>query len=485
MFSTQSSDDRYHVFLSHHGKDVKDAFVSHLYGELDRLKFRVFLDKMSLQVGENWMFKIEEAIASAFAHVVIFSPNFASSPSCLNELVQILESGAPIIPVLYHVQTSDLRWASGDEGWFAHVLEIIPWLTTSQQGVYASKLRVLGRKTTYDADTHRYIPRHAPEIIKKWIEALSRAANIENLELEKCDWDEGDLVEEILQRVEKFVREAAFPLPKYLIGLNNQLDEFKKTISRAPQLPGLAKVVGVLGSGGTGKSTTLKEFFNRYKSDYERSSFSCYVRKYPLIDVLRNLVKDLTSYDLKIDNIADGIEKLSRLRALVVFDDVDNVEKLDALLPTMRAVLHPNSLIVLITRNQNIFSGLKDISIYEMRGLDPEQSKNLFCWYAFHQACPFKGCEKIVEDFLDGSTGLVLSLKVLGAFIFGNNSRNWKDKVDNISKLLPSGIPRWILFDIACVILGEDRNTSIQISLQERSLVFTNHEKLSLTIKSI
>lgn len=241
--------------------------------------------------------------------------------------------------------------------------------------------------------------------------------------------------------------------------------------------------MGIFGSGGKGKSTLAEAFFNRKWSEYGRSSFLCDVRKYPLLDLLKKLVKDLISWDLKIDDIDDGMEKLSRhlraIRALIVLEGVDNVEMLKALLSRVRAVLHPDSLIVLITRNQNILSGLKASSIYEMRGLDAEQSKELFCWHAFHQSRPVDGLEEKVGTFLDDNTGSALCLKVLGAFFFGNDLRNWEDKLCKISKMLPIR-NRWSLLDIACVILGEDMNTSIQIFLRGRSLVFVNHENYCL-----
>lgn len=185
MSSTQISNDRYHVFICHYGKDVKNTFASHLHRSLEFLNFRVFLDKVAMQVGEDLKAQIERAIATANVHAVIFSPNFASSSWCLEELHQMLESGAPIIPVFYHVKPAELLRTRCREGWFAQVIKNIPWL--HQDGIYASALRDLKRKWTYDPQTQRKKPRYDPGTLEKWSSALSRAANISGLELEACN----------------------------------------------------------------------------------------------------------------------------------------------------------------------------------------------------------------------------------------------------------------------------------------------------------
>lgn len=496
MSSTQISDGPYRVFLSHYGEDVKETFASHLHSSLEKLHFRVFLDKVAMQAGEYSRCQIEGAIATAYVHVVIFSPNFASSSWCLDELVQMLESGAPIIPVFYHVKPSQLRCTRGTEGWFAQVIKNIPWLPKiirwltkiipwlDQEGIYDSALRDLKREETHDAQTNRKKLLYEPDTIEKWRSALWRAANIDGLELEAFDGEEAVLLEKIKQQVVKFaVREAPFVQPTYCIGLNNWLDEFKRTISQEQQLQGRAKVVAILGLGGIGKSTVAKEFFHRNKSDYDRCSFLFDVRKYPLIDLQEKLVEDLISLDLNIENINDGREKLSHYlqdcKVLIVLDDVDKVEQLDALLLPVKTVLHPESLIILIIRNKNILDArLEEPSIYEMRGLNAEQSKELFCWHAFHHRRPDAGFEEIVGTFLKYCTGLTLSVKVLGGLLHGNDFCYWERQHRKISDVFPRSIHRWTLLHIAFLFCGEKSIKLLEGPGSEGSLVFGNLEKI-------
>ena len=100
---------RYDVFLNHRGADVKESVASLIFHNLQNKGFRVFLDKKSIQVGENIPEAIEEAILSASVHLAIFSANYADSIWCLKELRLILQTGAPIIPVFYWVEPSELR----------------------------------------------------------------------------------------------------------------------------------------------------------------------------------------------------------------------------------------------------------------------------------------------------------------------------------------------------------------------------------------
>lgn len=139
----------YDVFISHRGPDTKNNFASYLYRRLVLHGIRVFWDKEEMQVGDSLTSQIQDAIKTASVHVVIFSPGFAGSVWCLNELLQMVESKAPIIPVFFRVQPTELRQTHGE-------------------GVYAQALRTLQQKRTYDSQ-----PRYSSIIIENWRTALS------------------------------------------------------------------------------------------------------------------------------------------------------------------------------------------------------------------------------------------------------------------------------------------------------------------------
>ena len=144
------------VFISHCGKDVKKTIASHLYLNLSRYRLKVFLDQPELQRGEYFETEIKRAIRSASVHVAIFSPGYAESKWCLDELVLMLKSGTPIIPVFYKVKPSELRWT--DKG---------------KDGVYAQALLTHEKKRRYDQET-----------LAAWRKALSDVSYITGFELE-------------------------------------------------------------------------------------------------------------------------------------------------------------------------------------------------------------------------------------------------------------------------------------------------------------
>lgn len=152
-----NGNDYHDVFINHRGLDVKKTFASHLYYRLHSCKLRVFLDQQELQGVNSFPSEIEDAIRTASVHVAIFSPRYAESERCLNELLLILESGAPVIPVYYHVRPAELLMTLGENGSYARAIN------NHQKG------------KTDDPLVHR---------VEKWRKALSCVADIRGYELD-------------------------------------------------------------------------------------------------------------------------------------------------------------------------------------------------------------------------------------------------------------------------------------------------------------
>ena len=104
--ATSLEDDScgYDVFINHRGPNVKNTFASRLYRRLLQRGLRVFLDKPELQEVLNLTLQIQRAIRTASVHVGIFSPTYSQPKWCLDELLQMFESEAIIIPVFYHMK---------------------------------------------------------------------------------------------------------------------------------------------------------------------------------------------------------------------------------------------------------------------------------------------------------------------------------------------------------------------------------------------
>jgi hypothetical protein len=284
----------------------------------------------------------------------------------------------------------------------------------------------------------------------------------------------------VLKRVTKPQLDVA----KYPTGLDEKAQDFERKVL-SQQHSGKIQVVGIAGLGGVGKTTLATELFNRKSSNYSKSYFLSDVRenaRISLHSLQEKLLKGLRVSDPSVDSVSEGKGKLRKYLSgspvLVVLDDADHVDQVDALLPVN--VLHPESLILITSRDKTVLirSGIQESSIYQLTGLDEHHSRELFCSYAFCQRRPQSGFESLVDRFLKACQGLPLSLKVFGGLLYGNKDiSDWEDQLKKLQQTLPNQIQKrlqisydaldeqekQIFLDIACLFIGEEKDIAITI----------------------
>ncbi|GLJ34191.1 hypothetical protein SUGI_0687230 [Cryptomeria japonica] len=448
------------VFINHHGDDVKHTVASRIYNHLHARGLRVFLDQNELELGEFFPRALEQAIRSASIHIAIFSKNYARSAWCLAELAIMVETGTTIIPVFYHVQPSDLRWAVGGTGEYADAFS-----------------------------EHEKKGRYPSEDLQRWKVALQQVSCY----IGKIIGDEQQVVKSVVNRILKEMDPLCLEVAKYPVGLDEVVQDFEKTaIQSAPEN---VQIVGIWGMGGIGKTTLAKEFYNRRCSGMDYASFLSDVQhaaesgELPMKQkkLLKDLDLDLDVRDVPLDNIAEGKQIVkNRWRsnqldaeksALIILDDVDHPDQLEALLPPRESLGHRN-LIIVTTRELDVLNAWGISTVFKMRPLNETHAEQLFCCHAFLQQSPPPEFEGLVKKFIKACDGLPLSLKVLGAQLYGKSDKAyWQRTLNKILRILPMDIKKRLkvsydaldeeekqmFLDAACFFIGRRTSTAIAV----------------------
>lgn len=200
-----------------------------------------------------------------------------------------------------------------------------------------------------------------------------------------------------------------------------------------------------------------------------------------MVEKQKKLLEDLDVKGVTFDNIHEGkgiLKSRSRsISVLIVLDDVDCADQLDALLPARETLGH-GSLIVVTTRELDVLKSWRISAVYEMKGLNPIHAKQLFCWHAFLQSYPLPGFEDLVEQFLYACNQLPLSLEVLGAQLYDKSDKDyWQCVLDKLSRILPRDInerlqvsydaldeeDKEMFLDTACFFIGKRKSVAITI----------------------
>ncbi|MED6219286.1 hypothetical protein PIB30_034404 [Stylosanthes scabra] len=136
------------VFLCFRGPDTGYGFTSHLYAALNRKGITTYKDDKNLRKGDVISHELVKAIEESMFAVIVFSPDFASSSWCLDEVCNIIDcknkQGLQMVEVFYYVEPCDVRHQIG----------------TFQKAF----------------EKHEREGRHESEKVKRWREALKQVA---------------------------------------------------------------------------------------------------------------------------------------------------------------------------------------------------------------------------------------------------------------------------------------------------------------------
>ncbi|GJR40321.1 disease resistance TIR-NBS-LRR class family protein [Tanacetum coccineum] len=456
MASTSSSpiqkSFKYDVFLSFRGGDTRNNFVGHLYQALKQKGIETYKDDEKIEKGKMIKEQLIKSIEDSRFYIIVFSKKYASSSWCLDELVKIMEcektSDHTAYPVFHDVEPTQVRKQSGP-------------------------VRKAFAKNT------------KKEAAQKWRDAMKEASDLAGWELKAtANGDESKLIQIIVDNIFKKLRSISSSIDGKLVGMEMRINEVLASLKSCTED---VRVIGIKGMGGGGKTTLARAVYVHISSEFEGKSFVENVREVSKTSLsgLKSLQKQVLSdvlndQGITVSSVADGKDMMGKMmrgrKVLVVLDDVDHIDQLEALAGKPNW-FKSGSTIIITTRDEQVLVSHGVSLIRNVNLLSDKEALCLFSRYTFGREIPIQGYEQLSGQVARYAAGLPLTIKVLGSFLCGKNELEWKDVLERL-KTVPQKETQKVLeisfddlendykeifLDVACILKGEQKDRAIHV----------------------
>jgi hypothetical protein len=226
-------------------------------------------------------------------------------------------------------------------------------------------------------------------------------------------------------------------LPKHLIGLVESIAIVKRKFVDNHML-------AVVGMGGIGKTTLVKELYHQIHADFNKLIFLENVKKRDIVEVQKKLIMDLCGLKLRDHTtyLTYFKECWIEMKILVVIDDVEKTQIIE-LLGNIGGIKRSEngSRIIMTGRNWNDFENVipKD-GKFGMEELNDTHAMELFSWKAFGLSIPPHDFASITNEVVHACQGLPLSLEVTGSWLCTKiNVEEWKESLLRLKNAQPFG----------------------------------------------
>ncbi|XP_048421094.1 disease resistance protein RPV1 isoform X2 [Pyrus x bretschneideri] len=443
---------KYDVFINFRGEDTRRGFVSHLYNALVKKPINAFIDAEKLRKGDH-LSELLTAIRESRLSIVVFSQDYASSTWCLKELVQILEckdtNNQIVLPIFHDVEPSDVRQRFAEA--FAE----------------------------HDRDSNAEM-----EGVRSWRSALTTATSLSGWVSRKYETD-AVLIEKIVEDVYRKLIDISSSSRKEngLVGMDSRMDEMHLLLYPPGGETNNVRVVGIWGMGGLGKTTIARAVYDDISCRFEACCFLENIKegfmKHGKLHMQTELLSSISnnkvgSSDISKKGFQVMLNSLGQRKVLIVLDDVDTLEQIEALLGEQHS-FGGGSRIIITTRDSQLLSIADEI--YKPKILSDYGALELFRRYACRKNQPNRDYDDLSSRAVKYAQGLPLALKVLGAFLDNKNVCQWENELEKIKKIPQRGIhdvlktsfdglddtEKDIFLDIACFFKGMREDYAIEI----------------------
>ncbi|MED6162903.1 hypothetical protein PIB30_074853 [Stylosanthes scabra] len=442
----------YDVFISFRGTDTGKGFAGNLYYALKQRGIRTYYADNELERGEELEPTLLKRIQDSKMAITVFSKGYAESAFCLLELAAIMECinarGRLVFPVFYDVSASEVRYQK----------------TNKEEG-----------GGTYEAAMTKHEEKKGHETVKKWREALKKAASLSGMSFKSGNVYEYKFIGEIIEVVSKNVNRTLLWVAKHPVGLETPVTEVCKLLDVGPGCDnGGVRMVGINGISGIGKSTLAKAVFNYIADQFENRCFLENVRenssKHGLEHLQEKLLFDTVGErNIKFVGTSQGAiqieSRLSKKKILLVLDDVDKEDQLAALAGGTHW-FGSGSRVIITTQERQVLRKRGIERNHELNGLDWKDACKLFEWKLNKKADP--RFDDVIDRAVNFCAKLPLALEIMSSDLGTMDADTWESALGyyernlstEIHDILKRSFDRLtkevqnVFLDIACCLKG-------------------------------
>nr|XP_043636324.1 TMV resistance protein N-like [Erigeron canadensis] len=451
---------KYDVFLSFRGEDVRKKFVDHLYTALVEQNILTYKDDETLARGDNIGSTLLKAIQNSHIALIVFSKNYADSSWCLDELAYIIkckeERGQIAIPVFYEVDPSEVSEQKGQfgEAFSKHFMSANTDKVESWKKALVEASNIAGWDTKFVANGHE--AKCIKEIVGSVLDILCPSLNSATDD----DDDDDDLV-----------------------GMATRLQALESELEIGS---GGVRMVGIWGVGGGGKTTLATSLYMKLSANFHGCCLIENIREESkqqngLRKLQGRILSTIFKKEIEVQSVAIGKQKIKHMlcsrNVLVVLDDVDNLEQLEALAGSTNW-FGDGSRIIITTRDEHVLTApRRKIKVCPVRLLSEEEASRLFRKTAYHEDSPVEDYDKLSLRVIKYVNGLPLALKVIGSFLNDKDKKGWLSALDKLKetpnptvtdqlKISFDGLEPYekeLFLDIACFFRGRSKEEAMKI----------------------